>query len=58
MLSLHRPGQRDEYVRALPVRQVQFGYIPLHPDSNRPRKLSPWNVMSVPLYQRLEYFSL
>ena len=40
--------------RSLPVRQVQLCYIPLQPDRNRPRKLSPWNVMSVPLYQRLE----
>ena len=58
MLSLHRPGQRDECVRALPVRQVQCCYIPFHPDRNRRRKLSPWNGMSVPLRQRLEYFSL
>ena len=58
MLSLDRPVQRDEYVRALPVRQVQLCYIPLHPERTRRSKLSPWNVMRVPLYQRLEYFSL
>jgi hypothetical protein len=57
-LSLHRPGQRGEYVHVLPVRQVQSCYIPFHPDRNRRGKLSPWNGMSTPLCQRLEYFSL
>lgn len=58
MLSLHRSGQSDEYVHVLPVRQVQSCYIPFRPDRNRRRKLSPWNGMSVPLCQRLEYSSL
>jgi len=58
ILSLYRPVQRDESVRALPVRQAQLYYIPLNPDRNGRRKLSPWNVRSAPLYQRLEYLSL